>query len=152
MHTLPGSLALLLFCALCTLCVSSWRINTIRYSEVQEYVTVTDVSEILCGSDSSDSTDDNGLVFLPKHARCASHTLNLVATHDMKQIITNTAGVEKSLWQSSMAKCTALWNNVARSTKSADTVESIIHVFAHTCSYSMERYYDAVKRVGFPCA
>jgi len=27
-HTLPGSLALLVFCALCMLCVISWRINT----------------------------------------------------------------------------------------------------------------------------
>lgn len=110
-------------------------------SKVQEYVTVTNVSEILCGSHSSDSTGDNGLVFLPKHARCASHSLNLVPVHDIKQIIANIAGVEKFLLRCLMAKCTALWNNVARSTKSADAVESIIHVFAHTWSYSMECYF-----------
>jgi len=107
-------------------------------SEVQEDVAVTYVSEILCGCNSSDGTTTD-CIFLLKHARCASHTLNLVATHDL--IVANIYGDEKSLLRSSMAKCSALWNNVSRSTKSADTVYSITHIFAHTWTNSLECHF-----------
>ena len=64
-------------------------------------------------------------IFLQKHTRCASHTLNLVATNDFQGIKAADSGTYKCLIRSALAKCSKLWNCVSRSTKACDTVEAI---------------------------
>lgn len=82
-----------------------------------------DMSDILnAGEGGHDDDDDDTTTnyVLPPHQRCASHTLNLVATHDAGKALSNSA--YKKLYRSTIAKCTALWNKASRSTNCADVV------------------------------
>lgn len=55
---------------------------------------------------------------LPSHRSCASHTLNLVATHDAAKATED--GSYKKLFNSTIAKCSALWNKFSRSVQAAE--------------------------------
>jgi hypothetical protein len=57
---------------------------------------------------------------LPRHQRCACHTLNLIATSDADKA-ENDAGY-KRISRSAFAKCSALWNKYGRSAKAAEVV------------------------------
>ena len=86
--------------------------------------------------------------YLPKHMRCASHTFNLIATSDVSHIIKNNCGSYKGLYRSAMAKCSRLWTNVSRSTKSSDIVESIVKVSLRAPGETRwNSTYDAIKRL-----
>jgi len=112
--------------------------------EVGQIPTV-DVNLIL--SDSGNCTE----VFLPKHMRCASHTLNLIATNDFDKIVTADSGTYKRLIRSSLAKCSKLWTNVSRSTKSSDTVAEIIGLSLRSPGETRwNATYDAIKRLMEP--
>jgi len=52
---------------------------------------------------------------LPPHQQCAAHTLNLVANTNVDKHF-QSSPLAKSVYQSSFAKCTALWNKNRRST------------------------------------
>ena len=58
---------------------------------------------------------------LPPHQRCAAHTLNLVASTDLKP--ENFPNKCKLQMRSAMAKCSALWNRVHRSSLAAEKFE-----------------------------
>lgn len=62
---------------------------------------------------------------LPRHQRCACHTLNLIATVDAEKAESNAA--YKKLSRSTFAKCQGLWNKYGRS---ALAVEAVIDAFA----------------------
>ena len=92
--------------------------------------------------------DDSNDVFLPKHMRCASHTLSLLARNDFLKILASDTGTFKRVMRSALAKCSQLWNNVSRSTKSSDAVERIVGV--SLCTPGETRWnatYDAIKRL-----
>ena len=73
-------------------------------------------------------TDEEDNSFpLPPHYRCASHTLNLVATSDCKQ-----------------AKCQALWNKFGRSAKAKEAVEEL-------CEILLIRPVETWKQDGTRC-
>ena len=58
---------------------------------------------------------------LPPHQRCAAHTLNLVASTDLRP--ENFPNKCKLQMHSSMAKCSALWNRVHRRSQAAEKFE-----------------------------
>uniref|UniRef100_A0A8C6LKI7 HAT C-terminal dimerisation domain-containing protein n=1 Tax=Nothobranchius furzeri TaxID=105023 RepID=A0A8C6LKI7_NOTFU len=84
----------------------------------EEEPTFTDVINVL----SAPSTE--GQFSLPPHYRCASHTINLISTSDVEKHL-NSSAETKSVYRSSMAKCSALWTKASRSTLAAEQVEDI---------------------------
>lgn len=62
---------------------------------------------------------------LPSHQRCASHTLNLVATKDAENAA-KTSEPFRKVSRSTMAKCQALWNKQSRSTLASDTIQEAL--------------------------
>ncbi|KAJ8387648.1 hypothetical protein AAFF_G00151980 [Aldrovandia affinis] len=57
------------------------------------------------------------------HQRCASHTLNLIASKDLERAVSQ--GATRELFYSAMAKCSAIWNKAHRSPLAAEAVEEI---------------------------
>ena len=105
-------------------------------------VETTNIHVILQESDSTSK------FYLPKHIRCGSHTFNLLGTTDVHNIVKNSSGTYKSLYRSTMAKCSKLWTNVSRSTKSSDLVESIVKVSLRTPGATRwNSTYDALNRL-----
>jgi len=96
----------------------------------------------------TDSVNDESSAFLPKHIRCASHTLNLLATTDFKTLVSDESMGCKRLLRSAFAKCSSLWNNVSRSTKSSDAAVDIIATSLRTPGETRwNSTFDAVKRL-----
>ncbi|ODM88386.1 putative AC transposase, partial [Orchesella cincta] len=71
---------------------------------------------------------------LPSHIRCASHTISLVATTDLKRGLegekvdsTNRRNKIdfKSTMNSTFGKCSAIWNKVGRSVQVAEAIKTI---------------------------
>lgn len=83
---------------------------------------------------------------LPKHLRCASHTLNLIATTDATKII-NSDKILKKRHSIAMSKCQILWNKAGRP-KSAEIIQS---VFGHHLSYPgatrWNSLYDSISQI-----
>ncbi|KYQ54442.1 hypothetical protein ALC60_06674 [Trachymyrmex zeteki] len=75
-------------------------------------------------------TDFMSDIFLPVHQRCASHTINLLITVDIKAALTgpssgNSGGNYSRSYHSSFGKCSAIWNLTSRSPKAAETYADI---------------------------
>ncbi|XP_060616294.2 uncharacterized protein [Anolis sagrei] len=65
---------------------------------------------------------------LPPHQRCASHTLNLVATEDIQAIVSGSSpnsplGSFRKLFCSLMGKCSNLWSKQSQSAQMAEYVQ-----------------------------
>ena len=58
---------------------------------------------------------------LPEHSSCASHTLNLLATHDADKAKADNA--YKKVYYSTLGKCSALWNKWSRSVHAAEVIK-----------------------------
>lgn len=79
-------------------------------SDQADHVEVCDLTGILA----NDETDDEGIHDLPKHWRCAAHTLNLVATCDAEKAISDHN--YKKANRCAFAKAVSLWNKQSRCT------------------------------------
>ena len=77
---------------------------------------VLDVDSALSEGDSQTETDFN----LPRHHRCACHTLNLIATTDADKAEENPQF--KKVSRSAFGKCQSLWNKYGRSATAVETV------------------------------
>lgn len=64
---------------------------------------------------------------LPPHHRCASHTLNLVATKDSERAISDP--LYKKQFRSTIAKMHALWNKQERTSLIADTIHDELKIY-----------------------
>jgi len=114
---------------------------SVEFSDMS--VVAADVDVILSDSDKSLESS-----FLPKHMRCASHTLNLVASTDFNKLVADESNRCKRLIQSAFAKCSQLWNNVSRSTKSSDSAVEILGISLRTPGETRwNSTFDAVKRL-----
>ena len=85
-------------------------------------------------------------IFLPPHHRCASHTLNLIGSHDIDAALREN-GLYKRLHNSAMAKCQALWNASSRP-KAAEVVQEVCgKQLLVPCTTRWNSRYDAVRRL-----
>ncbi|KAJ7303362.1 hypothetical protein JRQ81_012307 [Phrynocephalus forsythii] len=97
-------------------------------SKEEEEVKFVPISEILDRGhrEKEGATDAEGLS-LPPHQRCASHTLNLVATQDVEALLAvasqgSPLGPFKKHFSSLMAKCTKLWATLERCKATAESI------------------------------
>lgn len=117
-------------------------------SDDEDIMNPIDLDTIMTSAGHDEVENPDTHLYLPKHLRCASHTLNLVATTDLQNIVAKSTGQYKSVLRSSMAKCSKLWSNVSRSTKSSDILESIVGISLRSPGETRwNSTYDAVKRL-----
>lgn len=79
-------------------------------------VTFEDVSKVLDAIDQDEPLQRH----LPQHQRCASHTLNLVASKDAEDATKLQAF--RALSGEAFGKCKLLWNRASRSTVASDVI------------------------------
>ena len=63
---------------------------------------------------------------MPEHSPCASHTLNLIATHDADK--TKADNAYKKVYYSTLGKCSSLWNKWSRSVHAAEVIKDGLEV------------------------
>lgn len=109
-------------------------------SDEEADFTFVDLNDSLEDSDSLNRTN------LAKHVRCASHTLNLIATTDVKNAIQKNIAL-RMRHTNCLSKCAVLWKMAGRP-KSA---EIIYNVLGHTLSYPgitrWNSFYDAIFKI-----
>jgi len=64
---------------------------------------------------------------IPPHHRCASHTLNLVATKDSENAMSDP--MYKKQLRSTFAKMRALWKKQERTSLIADTIHDELNIY-----------------------
>ncbi|XP_046737549.1 uncharacterized protein LOC124406240 [Diprion similis] len=107
----------------------------ITFSQPQGSIDATDLDDddvddddevTVTGILDNESTSD---ALLPEHQRCASHTLNLVASVDIKAALkeppVNSGVSYNRSHHSAFGKCSAIWNLTSRSPKAAETYVGI---------------------------
>jgi hypothetical protein len=108
-------------------------------------VDVDNISEVLTVPSDNSVDDEEVAITLPHHETCCSHTLNLLATVDADKVSNSTY---KRLYHAALAKCTAIWNAVHRSSKAADAVKQITEkVIITPGATRWNSQYDAVRRL-----
>lgn len=84
-------------------------------------------------------------LYLPRHLRCASHTLSLLATTDMNNFIKNSR--VSRVHYSAIAKCTLLWN-MSRRPKSAEIIKDCLgHQLIYPCPTRWNSLYDSIVQL-----
>ena len=83
---------------------------------------------------------------LSKHVRCASHTLNLIATTDCQKAISSNIAL-RTRHTHTLHKCSQLWKK-ANTPKSAEIIQEIL---GHTLSYPgptrWNSFFDAITQI-----
>ncbi len=103
-----------------------------------------DLASILC--DGEMGGDFFLSYFLPPHQRCASQTLNLIASKDLADAVSK--GQAGKLHSSATEKCAAIWHKAQSSTESADAIESIAKInFTVPCLNQWSSEYYAINKL-----
>lgn len=98
-----------------------------------------EIDEIL-----ANGLEQNPEYSLPPHHRCASHTLNLVATRDSEKALSDV--IYKKQMRSSFAKMQGLWNKQSRTSVVADTIHDALNVYINVPNTTRwNSTYNAVK-------
>lgn len=91
-------------------------------SDIEDEFVINPISDTI-GNASHDVEQD---IFLPEHQRCASHTLNLIVTTDIKKAFSKQQNVTfERIYHSSFGKLSALWNLTSKSPKACETYYNI---------------------------
>jgi len=97
--------------------------------ENEDELEAVDIAEILTQGPTDDENDD-GATFLPEHQRCASHTLNLVASKDALTASSNAA--YQTACTALMRKLKKLRKSQNQSQQAADKIFDAIGVYLKT--------------------
>jgi len=90
--------------------------------------------------------DNDHMICLPTHVRCASHTLSLVCTMDAGAALKTSASFSR-LNHSAMGKCSALWNAASRP-KSAEIIQEICQCQLRTpCVTCWNSLHDSITKL-----
>lgn len=112
--------------------------------DIGDEVTFTDISAALCGNEDE---DEDILITLPPHYRCASHTLNLISCADIDKWLLSKSET-KAVYRSAISKCTAMWNKASCSTVAAETVDEVVtKKLLVQCSTRWNSFYHALARI-----
>lgn len=85
-------------------------------------------------------------LFLPPHQRCASHTINLIATKDAETALTTVS--YKKIFRATFSKCQALWNKQNTSTQAADQIKESFGVYLSTPGVTRwNSTFDSVRQL-----
>jgi len=83
---------------------------------------------------------------LPKHLRCASHTLNLLATTDFHNAINTNASL-KSRHERVVQKCNKLWKKASKP-KSAEIIQEMLgHTLSYPCITRWNSFYNSMSQI-----
>ena len=109
-------------------------------------LTLTVLSNVPTG-DNADHSDEVCTIQLPHHTRCVCHSLNLIGTTDADKALKN--GQYGKYFHTAMGKCQAIWNAVHRSSKAADSLETICcdKKLIIPCPTRWNSKYDAIVRL-----
>ncbi|XP_016129110.1 zinc finger BED domain-containing protein 1 isoform X1 [Sinocyclocheilus grahami] len=103
-----------------------------------------DLGSILC--DGEMGGDFFLSYFLPPHQRCASQTLNSIASKDLADAVSK--GQAGKLHSSAVEKCAAIWHKTQSSTEAADAIESIAKMhFTVPCLNQWSSEYYAINKL-----
>ena len=116
-----------------------WFLNLKMMKQVMTRNRLLQMSEVLSSGD--------GQFSLPPHYRCASYTINLISTSDVDKHL-NSCADTKAINRSSIAKCTALWTKVSRSTLASEQVEEVSRrKLMVPTSVRWNSLYEAISRI-----
>ncbi|KAL4120915.1 hypothetical protein QTP88_013522 [Uroleucon formosanum] len=102
-------------------------------------IDMIEIDEIL-----ANGLEQNPEYSLPPHHRCASHTLDLVATRDSEKALSDV--IYKKQMRSSFAKMQGLWNKQSRTSVVADTIHDALNVYINVPNTTRwNSTYNAVK-------
>lgn len=102
-------------------------------------VSFPDISEIM-------NQQNEPLVSLPSHMRCAAHTLNRIATAHVTNAISKQGGSYKKLYRGAMAKCSKLWSTFNQSNLAAHVVQDLTGMSLRTPGKTRwNSTFDAVR-------
>ena len=90
--------------------------------EENEEVTFENLDDLITLVEGNDDDLTQLEYELPSHERCAAHTLNLAASSDVDKYLL-LCTITRSVYRSSFAKCSALWNKARRSTAASDNMQ-----------------------------
>lgn len=110
--------------------------------EDEDEVTPVPIADVFDGEELED------LTHLPPHRRCVVHTLNLLATADLKDVPGWSSSPPKPIFKKVQQKCVALWNKQNRKTTVAATIKKELGKLFTTPSVTRwNSQFDAIKQV-----
>ncbi|CAK8685788.1 unnamed protein product [Clavelina lepadiformis] len=89
------------------------------YDDDEDFVNMQEILPII------EEAQESECYVLPKHIRCAGHTLNLVGTVDTENVFCQ-PGAFKSIYKNAFEKAEELWNSQSSSTKAAALIKDEI--------------------------